>query len=72
VCNTSACCPGCRTFPHSSQRRHCRCQSNPIDWRLSAANNYMSCWYLTKLWSRILLLRLNLIDLAHWFKISST
>ena len=36
---TSTCCPGWRTFPHSSHRKHSLCQSLPNDVLLSAKNS---------------------------------
>lgn len=35
---TSACCPGFKRFPHSSQRKHSGCQSYPKDCLRSAAD----------------------------------
>ena len=39
---TSACCPGCRTLPHSSHLRHHGCQSNPRDCLRSAERTTIS------------------------------
>lgn len=39
---TSACCPGLSRLPHSSQVRHCGCQSKPSDdFRSAKGKNQM-------------------------------
>ena len=52
---TSACCPGCRTLPHSSHFKHHGCQSNPSDCLLSAENSAtMTTSSNAEIWCRYL------------------